>query len=67
MLRLGCRRKKALLTLKALWKYIYFYDSREDMPALLVFFLSYFMIQGCLSTSKSGNLSSGLYRSSCVP
>jgi hypothetical protein len=42
------------------------YDSLSPAttPVLDDFFRSYFLIQGCTSTSESGNLSSGLYFSS---
>jgi hypothetical protein len=42
------------------------YDSlaEEGTPLELLFFFSYFLIQGCLSTSDNGNLSSGSLRSS---
>jgi len=42
------------------------YDSlaEEGTPLELLFFFSYLLIQGCLSTSDSGSLSSGSLRSS---
>lgn len=42
------------------------YDSLapEGTPLELLFFLSYFLIQGCLSTSDNGSLSSGSFLNS---
>jgi hypothetical protein len=37
----------------------------EPTPDVLLFFFSYFLIQGCFSTSVRASRSSGLYRSSC--
>ena len=43
------------------------YDSRVDpTPDVLLFFFSYFLIQGCLRTSGRASRSSGLYRRSCI-